>query len=76
MANTKDNLTLFDYIDKPKAVVDKEIPKGIKLKDKQLWCPYCSTPVIFLKDKSLGIKKCPICFISERDYWVKKVNKI
>lgn len=68
--------TLFDYIKKPKAVKDKSIPKGISLKSKEYWCPYCSTKVIFQRDKKIGIKKCPICGISEKDYWVKKVNNL
>jgi rubrerythrin len=55
---------------------DKSIPKGVKLKKGQLWCPYCSNPVMFVKDNKLNIKKCPICGISDRDFWVKKVNNI
>ncbi|NBI07572.1 hypothetical protein [Senegalia massiliensis] len=59
-----------------KKVKNKVLPKNIRLKDKQLWCPYCSCPVIFQKDKNLGTKRCPLCSISIRDYWVKKVNKL
>lgn len=55
---------------------DKKMPENVKLKKNQMWCPYCSCPVIFVKDKRLGIKKCPICGISDRDYNVKIVNKI
>lgn len=53
---------------------DTAIPKGVKLKKGQLWCPYCSMPVKFKMDRYLDIRKCPICGISERDYYVKKVN--
>ena len=55
---------------------DEKIPKGVVLTKIQIWCPYCSNKVIFKKDKKLGIKKCPICNISEKDYWVKKVNSL
>ena len=55
---------------------DEHMPEGIILKKRQVWCPYCSNIVIFKKDKKSGVKKCPICNISDKDYWVKKVNKI
>jgi len=61
-------------ISKPKQVVDKELPSNIKLKKKESWCPYCSMPVIFKKDRTKGVKVCPMCNISEKDFWVKKVN--
>ena len=51
------------------------MPEGVKLKPRQLWCPYCSKPVMFVKDKERGIKRCPYCGISDRDYNVKQVNK-
>lgn len=57
-------------------VPDAEIPENIKLKRGELWCPYCSNRVIFMRDKSAGVRKCPICGISDRDFWVKKVNKL
>lgn len=53
---------------------DKSIPEGVELKENQLWCPYCSNPVIFIKDRKLGVKKCPLCGISDKDFLVKKVN--
>lgn len=55
---------------------DKFIPKGVKLKKGQLWCPYCSNIVKFIKDKKLGVSKCPFCGISNRDFHVRKVNKL
>lgn len=70
-----DQITVFSLVkfnDKP----DENIPKGIKLKRNQLWCPYCSNIVVFKKDKKSGVKKCPICNISNRDFWVKKINKL
>lgn len=65
--------SIFNNLDY-KEVIDKKVPKGITLKKKQMWCPYCSNPVIFIKDKKSGITKCPICGISNQDFWVKKVN--
>lgn len=55
---------------------DKTIPTHVKLKNKQMWCPYCSCPVIFLKDKEFNVRECPLCGISDRDYYVKLVNKM
>lgn len=69
----KDQLDIFklvEYNDKP----DEKKPTDIKLKPGQLWCPYCSNKVMFIKDKKSGVKKCPICGISIKEYWVKKVN--
>lgn len=70
-----DQMNLFRLIkfnDNP----DESVPKDIALSSKQLWCPYCSNKVIFKRDKKLGIKKCPICNISEKDFWVKRVNSL
>lgn len=53
---------------------DKTIPEKAKLTNKQMWCPYCSKPVVFVSDKRLGVRKCPYCGISDKDYNVKKVN--
>ncbi|MDR7870136.1 MAG: hypothetical protein RIN55_04700 [Tissierellaceae bacterium] len=55
---------------------DKSIPKGVKLKEGQLWCPYCSNIVKFVKDDHLGINKCPFCGISDSEYSVRMVNKL
>ncbi|MDR5659658.1 hypothetical protein RH915_09135 [Serpentinicella sp. ANB-PHB4] len=74
--DNKDSFSLFDLVPKSKVVKDKVLPEGVTLKTKYLWCPYCSMPVIFQKDKKLGVKKCPSCNITDRDFWVKKVNKL
>ncbi|WP_139380409.1 hypothetical protein [Maledivibacter halophilus] len=63
-------------MEKPKEVKDKSIPKSIKLKLGELYCPYCQQKTIFKKDKKNGVYKCSFCGISKNDYWVKKVNKI
>lgn len=68
-------LDMFEIINTKNENPDKAIPDDIKLKDKQIWCPYCSKPVIFIKDKLHGVKRCPYCNISNKDYNVKMVNK-
>lgn len=73
MKNTG-QISISDLLPKPKEVKDTSIPVGVHLKSKEIWCPYCSMPVIFLKDKQTGTKKCPNCNISDRDFWVNKVN--
>ncbi|PKM70642.1 MAG: hypothetical protein CVU93_01040 [Firmicutes bacterium HGW-Firmicutes-18] len=70
-----EQLSLFKLVQFNKQP-DKSIPDKIHLSGKQQWCPYCSNKVIFVRDKKLGVKKCPVCNITERDYWVKRVNKI
>ena len=77
--NTKINafqltMTLVDK-SKPLIVKDKARPKGIKLKPKELWCPYCSMPVVFVKNKQLGVRCCPVCGVSINEFYVKKVNR-
>lgn len=46
----------------------KKIPSGFN------WCPYCVTTVKLVKDKRLGISRCPLCGISNKDYYMKKAN--
>lgn len=71
----KEQLSIFSLIDFNKEP-DKQIPPNISFKKNQIWCPYCSTKVVFKRDKNLGVKKCPICGITIKDYWVKKVNNL
>ena len=68
-----EQLSLFKLIDFNKKP-DQRIPDNIHLTGKQVWCPYCSNKVILVKNKKLGVKQCPICNITEKDYWIKKVN--
>lgn len=68
-------INLFSIIRDKSKEPDKVIPKGIKIDRGMLWCPYCSTIVKFIKDKQLGVSRCPFCRISDRDYSVKMVNK-
>lgn len=67
-------IDMFSIINTRNENPDKEIPENIKLKAKELWCPYCSKPVVFIKDKESGVKKCPYCKVSNKDYNVKQVN--
>lgn len=68
-------IDMFNIINTRNENPDTELPKSVKLKEKEMWCPYCSKPAIFKKHKNLGVKKCPYCGISENDYNVKQVNK-
>jgi len=67
-------IDMFHTINTKNEEPDKEIPEKAKLTNKQRWCPYCSKPVIFIKDKVHGVKRCPYCNISDKDYNVKMVN--
>lgn len=67
-------LDMFEVINTRNNIPDKEIPKDAKLKDNQKWCPYCSKPVIFVRDHGHGVNRCPYCSISDKDYNVKMVN--
>lgn len=67
---------MFNKIIKINKVPDKKVPQNIKLKKNQFWCPYCSNIVIFVRDKSKGVKRCPYCNISDSDYYVRKINKL
>lgn len=70
-----EQISLFNLIKFDKQP-DKQIPDGVSFKKKQLWCPYCSNIVVFKKDKKTGVKRCPICNISDKDFWVKKINRL
>lgn len=71
----KEQLSLLDLINFNKEP-DKQKPPNITLTKKQLYCPYCSNKVVFKKDRTLGVKRCPICGITIKDYWVRKVNHL
>ncbi len=72
--NVMEQIDMFDIINTKNEIPDKKIPKTAVLKKKELWCPYCSKPVIFTADRVLGVKRCPYCGISNKDYNVKMVN--
>lgn len=53
-----------------KPPVDKKAPKN------HWWCPYCRKFRIFMWDRRLEVKRCPICGITDHDFYVKKYNGI
>ena len=67
-------LDMFGEINEMNETPDRVLPEGVKLDAKQSWCPYCSKPVIFVMDKSLGVKRCPYCGISDKDFNVRMIN--
>lgn len=44
-------------------------------KHKGYWCPYCCTWNYWKSDTG-GYKRCPICGISDGDYYVRKFNHL
>lgn len=53
-------------------------PKGnvkhLPLNYKEYWCPYCRAPRKFPLDKKLEVRRCYVCGISERDWYVLGYN--
>ncbi len=43
-------------------------------KRKGLWCPCCGEERKFITDSRLDLKRCSICGISERDFYVRSFN--
>lgn len=48
-------------------------PRGDK---KGYWCPYCECWEYWVTDNWTGSKRCPICGISNNDYYVKGYNEL
>lgn len=42
----------------------------------RFWCPYCHTERLFYYYKRWGTYRCPVCGISDRDYHVRRINKL
>jgi hypothetical protein len=40
------------------------------------WCPYCNNGREFYFDLRLEVKRCPVCGISDHDYYVDKYMHI
>jgi hypothetical protein len=51
-------------------------PKNAVIPKHQLWCPYCVKPRPFMEKPEIGVSKCPVCGISDSDFYVKKYNGI
>ena len=47
----------------------------IEESSKGYWCPYCQNWEYWIADAG-GYKRCPICGISDNDFYVKSYNKI
>ncbi len=68
--------TAFKPYNKKRALYSPgEKPSELVLEKGLFWCPYCRQKVFFVKDRYLGIKRCPLCGISENDFHVKKENR-
>lgn len=50
-------------------------PKN-KAKKGYIYCPYCRQDRIFQTKASTGNKHCPVCNISDRDYYVRQYNNL
>lgn len=68
-----DNVVSIDLVSGTKAYAPKE---GTKIPRNQLWCPYCVKPRPFIDKPDIGVRKCPVCGISDSDFYVKKYNGI
>ncbi len=51
-------------------------PEGPGQKGGRYWCPYCVAYREFVHDDTHGVKRCNVCRISDRDFYVKKYNKL
>lgn len=40
------------------------------------WCPYCIKYRVFVWSEKFSLKRCPICSITEQDFYYKKYNGI
>jgi rubrerythrin len=53
-----------------KPPADKRPPKN------HWWCPYCRRFRIFIWSGKLEVMRCPVCGITDHDFYVKKHNGI
>lgn len=53
----------------------QEMDEDTQVKGKKLYCPYCGQVNKF-KQGQFDSKVCPVCGISERDFYIKKYNKL
>jgi len=42
----------------------------------QYWCPYCRAMRRFIYCGEMEVNKCPVCGISDMDFYVKKYNRL
>lgn len=51
-------------------------PEGFTPKKKNLWCPYCGEERVFITNSYLDLKQCPVCDMSDRDFYIRNYNNI
>lgn len=61
--------------ERPTKVVAPNPPPNTKIPSGYNWCPYCAKVIKLIKDKSLGVYRCPLCGISSEDYYMKFVKR-
>ena len=49
-------------------------PEGFKHTRSVWWCPYCKKIRRFYHDEYVDARRCPVCGISDREYYVRKYN--
>jgi len=69
------------YEDRPDVVVEIisrtkgfAPPRGSKGRYGEWWCPYCGKYRRFYNDTELGVRRCPVCGISETAFYVDYYN--
>ena len=48
----------------------------ISRRNHRYFCPYCNEVHMFKRDSRLGVRRCTGCGISDRDFYIKKLNKL
>lgn len=70
------------YASRPDVIIElisrsKAYPPPAKLKRQgRLWCPYCCKLRAFYWDTQFDLNRCPICGISDHDYYVRTYNNL
>ncbi|SKC86915.1 hypothetical protein [Maledivibacter halophilus] len=70
----KGQITLEDVVNFDLKISPK--PYWIKVSKNKIWCPYCNRIRTFKNNSFYGVRKCEVCGISIKDYYVKKFNKL
>lgn len=51
-------------------------PEDYRRVGKRRWCPYCGKVRLFKLDRVWNSRRCPVCGISEADFYVRHYNKL
>ncbi|MCK9471808.1 MAG: hypothetical protein M0Q88_08660 [Bacilli bacterium] len=62
---------VVELISRKKAFAPKE-----KIKYDYVYCPYCRKDRKFQYNYTTGYSHCPVCNISDKEYYVKKYNNL